>query len=182
MALKINIRFPKFPKGMPRTRARKRMMEAYALESIDVMQERNARGVGLDGNEYDRPYSKSWEKFKVAKGRTPYQDGDWHIYTGLMMGSQTVLEHSAKHFIVGFTGSRPPIDQRLGKKKSKTKKGRMKKRGAGKTQKKSRNKMVNNALIAYVNNKIRPFVGLNQKERRATLRNVMRHAKERKWI
>lgn len=213
MGLTVRIEFPHFPDGVPRKGARRRILKTIADGAVTIITARNEVGIDINGKPYKKPYTKAWEKFKIRTNRIPYSDGDWHIYTGQMMASLGIMELSSSHFIVGFQGSRPPIDMKkeikaIEDEKSRTKKAKKPKRGippkapksskpkstGPKRPKKPRrrrvrfeasdpkDKMIDNALIAMGNDRIRPFIGLSTKEKDQLVKDALEFAQAKGWF
>lgn len=125
------------------------MLRILAIETVAVINARVDQGQSLHGGAFT-PYTPSYADWKRARGRSPGSQGDWLTYTGQMMASLGITELDARHFFVGFQGTRT--------------------------------EGVSNALLAYANDRIRPFVGLNEPEKVRVINHTIAHAKRRGLI
>uniref|UniRef100_A0A6M3XGZ3 Tail protein n=1 Tax=viral metagenome TaxID=1070528 RepID=A0A6M3XGZ3_9ZZZZ len=123
------------------------------------VRKRTERGESVDGGTF-KPYSPKYEERKTLAGRMGRNY--WLRMTGQMMSSM-IVSVVGRMVTVTFEGTRMVQSFRR-KGPSKARPLTFSDRPGG---------QVSNALIAWANNRIRPFVGVNQKEL-AELRDFLR--------
>lgn len=187
----------------PSAKERKRLNRIMAEEVTEIIKSRVHRGESLEGGTFKR-YHPSYEKYKRDIGRSPHSPGDWLRLTTSMMKALQILEYDADHWIVGFAGNHPrerPRTKLARKRQAKKerwdfkvhaaqyyKPGKERReglktyRGALRAQKGREQKkleQVSNAFVAYHVDKLRPFVGLTEKEKAELIEYTLQHWTER---
>ncbi|MBW2122948.1 MAG: hypothetical protein JRH07_14065 [Deltaproteobacteria bacterium] len=173
MTIKLKIdmgnAFKKIP--WPSRKERRKLNVIMANKAVEVIKTRVNKGQSLVGGGFKR-YSEGYRKYKQAVGRSPESPGDWLRLTGKMLAALGILEYDADHWVIGFSGSRPNT-------RPMTPGARKLRRRKGAKARKPMTKNVSNALLAWANDKLRPFVGLLDKEQTEVVDHTMKHWTER---
>ena len=179
----------------PDPKARRRMLQMLGNIMIDIIHRRVDRGKSLGGGTFKK-YTKSYYEYKRAIGRSPESTGDWLRLTGKMMASHVITELTSEKVVVGFRGSRPGGGPKSpGQRKARARKRRALRKQFGKQahlykeaieaeldRGRKPPEMIANALLAFVNNARRPFVGLSPVEKKQARDRMIDWAKVMRLI
>lgn len=186
MAIRVTVNTRGLDKKLMTEEVVKQALRRTGMKYMLQVRRRVKRGESVDGGAF-KPYSQSYEENKAAAGRLG--SNYWLRMTGQMLSSM-VVNVIGKLMTVTFEGTRmsqsfrDPAKQRAFQKTSRSQRGgfesiwragrrkRAERREARGASKKGRltysdnenGKEVSNALLAWVNDKLRPFVGVNEKE------------------